>query len=714
MFSGFRPAKDQQLRSESVVEVLSHNQYGESILTPARLTRRGFLRDFSLAAGAGFAAKPAVMWAGVESALASAASRGARGTAVPNRPALAPAAFCPLPLTSVRPAGWLRRQMEIYANGLSGHLDEFWTDVGPASGWLGGSGESWERGPYFLDGLVPLSFLLEDDRLIAKARKWVDWTLDHQALNGMIGPSSNDDWWPRIVMLKVLTQFQEATGDPRVIPVLQRYFACQSAQLPSRPLRDWGRYRWQDELVSVLWLYNRTGDATLLDLARLLHRQGYDWRSQFENFTYTQKMNAPELGLKLGEMDPDLAMQTHGVNNAMALKQSAVWWQVSRDPADREFLLRQLQTLDRFHGIPNGMFSADEHFAGRNPAQGIELCAVVEMMFSLQQGIAILGNPSLADRLEQIAYNALPGATTADAWAHQYDQQPNQILCTLAKRPWSTNGPESNLFGLEPNFGCCTANMHQGWPKFAASLWMSDAKGGLAAIAYSPCEVHTEVAHGIPVSIKEATDYPFREEISLEIDPASPAKFPIQLRIPAWARGAEVRVNQKLVEGVEPGTFLTLSRRWKRGDQVHLRLPMRPRVSRACNNSLVVERGPVIFSLDLKGEFRKLRPQGMTADWEVYPQAPWNYALDLNERNVEATLTVREGNLGSNPFAVDSEPVQIGVKGRRVPEWQMVENVAAPPPEGPVASAQPDETLTLVPYAAAKLRITAFPELKNA
>src|SRR5580765_5124580 len=204
-------------------------------------------------------------------------------SAVKNRAPLAPNALYLLPLTSVRPKGWLRRQLQIQADGLTGHLDEFWPDVGPNSAWLGGTGEPWERGPYYLDGLLPLAYLLDDQRLIAKAREWVDWTLDHQQSNGAIGPiapagakrpDDYADWWPKFVMLKVLTQYHEATGDPRVLEVMTRYFRYQLEQIGDRKLRDWGRQRWADELLSVLWLYNRTGDARLIDLARVLGAQG--------------------------------------------------------------------------------------------------------------------------------------------------------------------------------------------------------------------------------------------------------------------------------------------------------------------------------------------------------------------------------------------------------------------------------------------------------
>jgi uncharacterized protein len=636
---------------------------------------------------------------------------GSPSPVIRNSAPLAPNAFYLLPLGSVRPTGWLRDQLQIQAKGLGGHLDETWADVGSNSGWLGGTGESWERGPYFLDGLVPLAYLLDDQRLKSKAQKYIDWTLNHQSPDGMIGPTTNIDWWPRMVMLKALAQYQEATGDTRVIPVLARYFGYQLRELPNRPLRDWGKFRWQDNALIALWLYNRTGDPHLIELVRLLHQQGYDWQAQFADFKYTTPVTAQMIKLDQDQGLTDFALSTHGVNNGQALKAAPVWSMVSGSDVDRHGFQQMLDALDKYHGLPNGMFSCDEHLAGRNPSQGSELCTVVETMYSLEQSLAILGDASIGDRLERIAFNALPGTFTDDMWAHQYDQQPNQVEVSLHRKPWTTNGPESNLYGLEPNFGCCTANFHQGWPKFAASLWMASHDGGLAAVAYSPCEVHTVVG-STPVHLSEATEYPFRGLIRITVNPANELSFPLRLRIPSWADGAEVRLNGAPFTVAANEGFAKIERRWKAGDVVQLKFPLRPGLARGYNDSVSIDRGPLVFSYPIGEDWVKLRDRGMTADWQVFPSSQWNYALAVNEKTI-AEAPVTERPVGPSPFSLKEAPVTLQVEARRLPSWRAIDGAADPVPESPVTSEEPKQSITLVPYAAAKLRVTAFPVLKS-
>jgi uncharacterized protein len=635
-------------------------------------------------------------------------------------------AYIRLPLGAVKPSGWLKSQLEVQAAGLTGNLEDFWPDL-LNSAWHGGDGDAWERGPYYLDGLVPLAYLLEDKNLINKTNKWIEKIIASSNDTGWYGPSQNKDRWPLAVANKALMQYYEATGDRRAIDVLTKYFRYLHDSPPDWPDSEWRGLRAMENAVTGYWLYRQIGDKWILETIESIQKNCYDWTSYYEKFPYDSAAVANKKIPYLGA----IALTAHSVNNGMGIKYPGLWYQQSKDDRFRKAVFSGLEKYDLNHGQTCGRFSGDEHLSGNSPNQGTELCLVVEYMYSLEELYEVLGDNRFADRLEYLTYNALPGTTTPDMWSHQFDQQSNQVLVSVAKRVWSDNGDYSNIYGFIPNYGCCLANMHQGWPKFVEAMWMATNDNGLALVAYGPSVVRARVGKGKEVTILEETEYPFSGNVKLTIGTEEAVRFPIELRIPGWVDSVTINYKKKTVI-VKGGSHFRINERWKKGDQITLDIPMELRTEKRYNNSLSLLRGPLYFSLRIAKEYKSVKinydnfAYKGSVDWEIYPKSEWNYGLLIDKRNITRGLKIKQNAIGKYPFvdkgdmiwsadsgkyilATSEAPLVITARGIRIPEWTMKNNSADVPPLSPVKPEGDPEIITLVPYGCTRLRITEFP-----
>lgn len=639
-------------------------------------------------------------------------------------------AYIKLPIGAIRPEGWLKDQLAAQAEGLTGNIDDFWPDLLNSS-WRNGSGEAWERGPYFLDGLVPLAYILDDNRLKGKVKSWIEPILASSTDSGWYGPAKNKDRWPLAVANKVLMQYYEATSDKRALDVLIKYFRYIHRTPPDWPDNNWRGVRAMENAVTGYWLYRHINEPWILETIESIQKNSADWTSYYEKFPWDSAAYA-EKRIPLNWKEDGLT--AHVVNNAMAIKYPGLWFQQSGDERYKNAVAEGIRKYDKNHGQAGGRFSGDEHLSGRSPDRGTELCSVVEYMFSLEELYAIFGDNNLADRLELLTFNALPGTTTPDMWAHQYDQQSNQVLVSVAKRNWSSNGEYSNIYGLMPTYGCCLANMHQGWPKFTANLWMATNDNGLIAVAYSPCTVKAKVGKENEIIINEETEYPFRGEIKLTVHSERPVRFPLYLRIPGWANKTEISYKGRTLEG-KAGSTVKLYEKWKDGDMIIIDIPMNLRFERRYNNSLSLLRGPLYFSLRIGKEYKSVKlnydnfSYKGSVDWEIQPQSPWNYGLMFDESNLTRGFNVTENPVEKYPFTDKGDmiwtadsgkyviwgkdaAVVITARGIRIPEWTMKDNSADIPPLSPVKTNGNPEIINLVPYGCARLRITEFPVIE--
>jgi hypothetical protein len=328
---------------------------------------------------------------------------------------------------------------------------------------------------------------------------------------------------------------------------------------------------------------------------------------------------------------------------------------------------------------------------------------VVEYLFSLQVALDVLDDYRIADLIEKVAYNALPAAVTPDFKGHQYLQQQNQVLVTKAKRDWYNNGDDASLFGLEPHFGCCTANLHQGWPKFMKNMFRA-IDGGLSCFVYAPCHISFTAPSGRTVSVYEETDYPFRSEVKFTFKTQGDEKFIFRVRVPEWCEEAVVTYKEKTM--VLSGGFHSLNEVWRNKDSITLTLPMKIRVSFWDGGAMAVEHGPLVFSLAMGEEWTQSGGYPYFPDWEVHPTTPWNYALSLDT----SQWTVETRPVGKQPFSKSSSPLVIKAKAKRADAWMLKDNSAGKIPQSPLAfTGTQEETVALIPYGAAKLRITQFP-----
>ncbi|KAI9711855.1 MAG: hypothetical protein M1820_002000 [Bogoriella megaspora] len=669
---------------------------------------------------------------------------------------LVPWAFEPLPLGAVTPSGWLKDQLGQMANGLAGHEHDFYRFVANST-WSGGTDKDWgeysplnEAFPYWFNGIVPLAYHLNDDRLKSQVSDAVDAVLGLQADDGWIGPEQGGarNFWARYPFCLGLIQLVEADPDTyqdRVVTALHKYFQLMNSMLHNNGTGyvyqgtipeeldqgnfQWGRVRVQDQMISLQWLYEhfpQNNSELLHDNMNLLNNMSISWADYWVNGVFvTQDLNDVYGGGDGGNLFPYF----HGVNVAQGLKALAVVRRFTQNDSMVDTTRWGVNMTFQYHGSSGGSVIGDEREDGLAPYQGAELCTAVETMYSMSYLYQSLGENYYGDRAELAAFNALPVMLTPDWWAHQYMDEENQpwALNTSEQIFWNDNS-WSQSYGLEPDYPCCTVNHPQGFPKFVSAVFVRAGDNGLAHALLSPASVTTTVGSS-QATINANTNYPF--ENSIQYDITTSGAFDFFIRVPSWADAASSTIQSgSTTSPLSPDSTSGLHKISIPSGQSSLIYTLSTSIVQESrpNDAIAVHYGPLVYALEIGASNTSTGPRQFNApdtfyddgyapsqvrDYQMTNTSAWNIAIDPSTLTFHSSLDNSSTSGLVDPiFAPAAPPTWITAQGCEI-EWGLFKNSV---PD--VVPAKADRKclgdayeVTLRPLGAQKLHMAELPTI---
>ncbi|KAL8832452.1 MAG: hypothetical protein Q9191_000272 [Dirinaria sp. TL-2023a] len=626
------------------------------------------------------------------------------------------------------------------ADGLAGHEKDFYSFVNDSS-WLGGKSEYSnlnEGFPYWFNGAVPLAYGLNDTRLIGQVHDSIDYVLVHQQPDGWLGPETTNatrDLWARFPLFLGFTQVMEAeqSQSQRLLPAMYKFINLMHSMLVANQgfIDYWGKVRYQDMLISLQWLHEHApsnDSQLLLDTMDLLRQRGRDWADYYQRGTYIFK----DLDLVQPPIGGDSPMYpwVHGVNVAQSLKAGAVIYRYTQNETQLQSTRDAVNWTLTYHGDVAGSVIGDERESNLSPNRGSELCTAVEIMYSLSYLYHVLGDKVFADRCELAAFNVLPAMLMSDQGARQYLTLANQPFSESIQgsNPWNNVGADGIIYGLAPNYPCCTVNHPQGLPKFLSASFVRVGVNGIGHALLTPATMKSTTQYGVQVQIVCNTKYPFENSLHYSITASKP--FDLSLRFPD---GYDPSSSSITVNGVakavspDPHTGMTVVSIEAGTSSLCYELQSASiRVVPRANSSVAIYHGSLLYALDVGQSVTTLNPSARLMAREALPPiefephdyritnlGPWNMAIDTStlEYHSGSDNSSADSSLPSPLWTPGGPPNSITARGCQI-EWPVDRGVPAPVPllvNGSRKCTGPAVNVTLRPFGSLKIHMAELP-----
>ncbi|KAL8705680.1 MAG: hypothetical protein Q9201_001200 [Fulgogasparrea decipioides] len=653
--------------------------------------------------------------------------------------------------------------MQLMSNGLPGHEHDLYPIVSDSI-WIGGHSEYSglnEGIPYWLNGLIPLAYGLDDDRLKNQSWQVVDYILSHQQSDGWLGPEApgQRDIWGRFPLCLGLKQLVEAdpsrSSESNVLPALHEFISLMHRMLVQNVgYREfWGRVRYPDMIIVLQWLYEKhPGNHTdnLLATMSLLNQHGLSWAQYYSQANYIFK----DLDLVQPPITGGSATfpYVHAVNAAQGhitrkkeFEGSPLYSRFNNDVSLLQSTRNGVNWTLTYHGDPAGSVIGDERESGLGPNRGYdpsalsndfkdasltinssELCTAVETMYSLSYLYHAMGDKVFADQCERAAFNALPVSFTDDLWAHQYLVVANQPFSYSLSGPkpfWNT-GDQSIVYGM-------------GLPKFLSASFAQAGPNGLAHVLLSPAQISTTLHSGTHIDLACNTTYPFGNTLHYTFTASAP--FKLHLRLPSWATDYEILA---LSDGgvsmtytasnltPDPHTGMLYLDLLDSGT-VEYKLRTGIRTEDRGNDTISVYHGALLYALDVgfvdtiteavsgaaganTNTISTSRIPTQAHDHIITNTKPWNIAIDPSTLEYHTLSTPDDVDALPNPiWAYEAPPNWITAQGCEIADWGLEKQLPTIPPkrEQRRCSGKVREVV-LRPYGSLKVHMAVLPVME--
>lgn len=483
-----------------------------------------------------------------------------------------PEAYVPFDLGELKPEGWLREWAGLAAKGMTKTIGENYTEF--VKGWASADEPGWwhyEQTAYYTDGFTRLGFLLDDSLLVERSRKVMEAVIARQKPNGYIHSNTKEyveKWgtqeadgglyWSEAIFCRAALAYYSATRDEKVLNMVKRVyekyplFTYDDSEYPFNG-GDLDKIRFLCGLENLFELSRITGDMSFANRA-LTVLNNYD-RAFIE--TWARRKDFLRTAI------------SHGVSFNEATKLPAIGYIFNSDPEYLAASVNNYEFLQENSMLPSGVNSSNEHLHGIGAFEAAESCDVTDFMWSNIWLARASGDSRYGDRIEQDAFNALPGALNYTFTQCVYTQAPNRIP------GFHLRIRDDGSYFKEMHWPtCCPSNINRALPNYIMNMAMMNGNGELMWLTYGPAHLKTRDGK---FDILCETEYPFRDNLTFTLN-AIPRNQVLRMRIPQWCSDPAISVNGKALKFDVKDGYAVLSGKWKVGDRIQMTFPMLPKL----------------------------------------------------------------------------------------------------------------------------------------